>query len=125
MDFQTDTYSKKLRISRELAHKFVSVRQYLPPASAENAQLSKLNNEELQTLVLNRGLDWSMKNGLLSKLSNLCENSRLNGATVHVHIKTDTWESIVYLLQHLDEWDLIEECLRAYIAEIENRRCLP
>jgi len=131
MGFEESTYSKKLRISRELAHEFVSVRQYLNAVPTPQLDLSKTTNEELQTLVINRAIEWSFKNGLLKTLSDLCDNSRLNGANIHVRIKTENWESMVLLLDKLkrwgklDEWDLIEHCLKTYIEEVKRRRCLP
>jgi hypothetical protein len=127
----SSSYSKKLRISRELAHEFVSVRQYLNIPANDQFDLSTTTNDQLQTIVINRAIKWSFETGLLKTLTDLCDNSRLNGASIHVHIKTENWESMVLLLDRvkrwgkLDEWDLIEHCLKTYIEEVKRRRCLP
>lgn len=126
MGFQT-AYSKKLRLNRELARDFVSIRQYLD----QIPEIKNMPNEQLLELVANKAYQYSMKCGIVKKLRDLCENNRVNGAIVTVRISPENWMDMVQTVglakrwNRMDEWDLFEDSLRVYIGEIKNRRCLP
>jgi len=126
MGFEESTYSKRLRLDRELANEFISCRQFL-----NGNNLANLNNDDLRTLVINNAIRHSFERGLLKTLTDLCDHSRLNGTSVDIHIETRNWEALVLLLGRmkrwgkLDEWDLIESCLKSYMVEMKVKRGLP
>ena len=115
-------FSKRLRLERDLAHDFVSCGQYI------DGELPK-NKDDLRNAVVNKAIPYVMRNGLLKTLSDLCDDSRLNGCTVSVDITAENWQSLVFLLniidRKLDEGDLIQYCLKCYMKEIKMKRCLP
>jgi len=121
-----DTYSKRLRMNRTLANEFKSCRQFF------NGKITS-DNDELRDLVINNAIEHSLKTEgcLLKTLTDLCEHSRLNGSNVPVNIKTENWEKLVLVLGRvkrwgkLDEWDLIEHCLKVYLNEIKLKGKLP
>ena len=123
------TYIKKLRLNRNLANEFTSIRQFLATVPG----IEKMSNDELRALVINRAIEhsFSHEKGLLNILTQLTSNSRVNGANIELNIKTDNWEKLVVLVdrtkrwKRLDEWDLIEYCLKIYVEEIKNRRSMP
>jgi len=121
------SYTKKLRLSRELSNEFVSIRQFLQGIS----EIEHLTNSELQDLVVNRAYQYSVKYGIMKKLKELCDNNRVNGATIVVRIDTENWVDMVQTVglakrwNRLDEWDLFEDCLKVYIEQIKLKRCLP
>ena len=123
MDFES-VYSKRLRMNRTLANEFTSCRQFL------NGNLPE-NNDDLRDLVINNAIEYSKRSGILKTLSDLCDNSRLNGANVPLNIKTENWELLVLLVSRvkswnkLDEGDLIEYCLKQYLEEIKLKGRLP
>jgi len=117
-------YSKRMRMEKSLANEFVSCGQFL------NGSTPKDKNE-LRDTVVNKAIQFSLENGLLKTLNDLCGHSRLNGTSVSINIRMDNWEELVLLINRLkgfkglDEWDLIEFSLKSYLKEMKMKRCLP
>lgn len=95
--------------------------------------MEKLTNDELRAMVINKAIEHSFQyeKGFLNVLTQITSNSRVNGANIQLSIKTENWEKLVALVEQtkrwkgLDELDLIEYCLKIYVEEIKNRRCMP
>jgi hypothetical protein len=120
---------KKLRLERELANEYASIKQYLTGAP----NIAEMSNEEVRILVANRAIEYSFNqpDGLLNILTEIATGSRINGANSQLGLYPENWERLVSLVEHLRRWkgldelDLAEYCLAIYCALIKERRCLP
>ena len=122
MSSANKTFTKTLRMERELVNEFSSVKQFL------NGDAPKDNNV-LRDVVVNKAIQNAFSDGPLKALADMCDDSRLNGSSISVNISAENWQSLVFLLndidRKLDEGDLIQFCLKCYIKEIKVKRCLP
>ena len=123
------TYRKKLRVKRSLAHEYVSCRQFLKDESS----VGELDNDQLRTHVLNRSIECSLKNkdGFLNILNKLCDNSRVNGANIDIDITAENWATLGDVISKIKSWkrmnegDLVEHVLTIYIDEMKKKGELP
>lgn len=117
-------YRKRLRIERGLANEFKSCRQFLNGTVSEN-------NHQLQTAVLNNAIEHSLKGGLLKTLNTLCNARQKRTAYLMGDIKVENWEYLVLIIGRMKKWgnlseiELVEQCLKQYIAEMKIGRRLP
>jgi len=113
-----------MRMEQSLANEFISCQQFLNGSPPKD-------KDQLRDIVVNKAIQFSLQNGLLKTLNELCNHSRLNGTNVSINILMENWDELVLLINRLkgfkglDEWDLIEFSLKSYLKEVKVKRCLP
>jgi hypothetical protein len=123
MGLQSQVLEKCYRLDADVAHEFLSCRQFL------NGK-APTDNLALTFEVLNRAVPYALsRSPILSGIVDVANGKRHTATKVDLHITAENWEMIQNFLRairlKLDEGDVIECCLKFYSQEIKLKRCLP
>ncbi len=117
-----ETFSKTVQLNKLLANEFRSIRQFLNGSKDIPA-----DNIALQTLVLNRAIEYAFQTDpILKGLNTIASMKRSDGtAKVSIEISKENWHRLGDLVLEADEVDFIQLCLGRYVDEVKVKRCLP